>query len=267
MPPPAPDTDVDGGNSPSEVDSGVPAPDIQHVSVPANGLTFEVYVAGPADGEPVLLLHGFGSYARSWIPQIDVFAGAGYRVVAPNLRSYSPGARPADVAPLSVPHPNALVWQVLDPDSCQARASSYGDTFAADNAEEQLLADDAAELRKLWTNAELHGDEVLPQAEIDDRVAFYRTEGTLTGALNWYRANTPFGWLPVVPSVSVPVLFVWGDEDFSICRESAETNRDYVTGPYRFEIFAGHGHWLPEFGGARLNELLLQHFRAYPIAR
>ncbi len=61
-------------------------------------LTFDVLVDGPADGEPVILLHGFPQTARSWRHQIEALAAAGYRVIAPDQRGYSADARPSDVA-------------------------------------------------------------------------------------------------------------------------------------------------------------------------
>jgi pimeloyl-ACP methyl ester carboxylesterase len=67
-------------------------------SIRLGRFTFDVRTAGPADGTPVVLLHGFPQTSWSWRHQIDALADAGYRVVAPDQRGYSPGARPRDVA-------------------------------------------------------------------------------------------------------------------------------------------------------------------------
>ena len=67
-------------------------------SIRLGRFTFDVRTAGPADGTPVVLLHGFPETSWSWRHQIDALADAGYRVVAPDQRGYSPGARPRDVA-------------------------------------------------------------------------------------------------------------------------------------------------------------------------
>ncbi|MBV8394597.1 MAG: alpha/beta fold hydrolase, partial [Alphaproteobacteria bacterium] len=66
----------------------------------APGLTFTADVAGPAEGALVLLLHGFPESRHSWRAALPALAAAGYRVVAPDQRGYSPGARP-DPADLS----------------------------------------------------------------------------------------------------------------------------------------------------------------------
>jgi pimeloyl-ACP methyl ester carboxylesterase len=61
------------------------------------GLVFDARAAGPADGELVLLLHGFPQTSLAWRQQLEALGDAGYRAVAPDQRGYSPGARPVDV--------------------------------------------------------------------------------------------------------------------------------------------------------------------------
>jgi pimeloyl-ACP methyl ester carboxylesterase len=58
------------------------------------GLTFDVRDAGPEDGEPVVLLHGFPQDARAWDRVAPVLHGAGLRTLVPDQRGYSPMARP-----------------------------------------------------------------------------------------------------------------------------------------------------------------------------
>ncbi|MDH6116801.1 pimeloyl-ACP methyl ester carboxylesterase [Kitasatospora sp. GAS204A] len=64
--------------------------------------TFDALVAGPADGELVLLLHGFPEFADCWTEQLDALAAAGYRALAVDQRGYSPGARPETVEEYAV---------------------------------------------------------------------------------------------------------------------------------------------------------------------
>jgi len=61
--------------------------------IEVNGLRFGYHTLG--DGPLVLLLHGFPDTARAWDPILAQLAGAGYRVVAPYLRGYSPSQPPA----------------------------------------------------------------------------------------------------------------------------------------------------------------------------
>jgi len=59
-----------------------------------DGLVFDVRDAGPARGQSVVLLHGFPETSASWQSVTPGLAEAGYRVLAPDQRGYSPGARP-----------------------------------------------------------------------------------------------------------------------------------------------------------------------------
>src|SRR3954453_4455622 len=58
------------------------------------GFTFDVDDAGPPDGEVFVLLHGFPENRTSWPAVTPLLTAAGYRVLAPDQRGYSPGARP-----------------------------------------------------------------------------------------------------------------------------------------------------------------------------
>lgn len=64
------------------------------VRLTVGGHTFDGLAAGPADGELVLLLHGFPEFADCWSAELTALAAAGYRAVAVDQRGYSPDARP-----------------------------------------------------------------------------------------------------------------------------------------------------------------------------
>jgi pimeloyl-ACP methyl ester carboxylesterase len=70
----------------------------------ANGLGFRCLVAGPPDGERVLLLHGFPEGAESWRAQLSALAEAGFRAVAPDLRGYGGTDCPEGEAAYRLPH-------------------------------------------------------------------------------------------------------------------------------------------------------------------
>ncbi|MCZ2809991.1 MULTISPECIES: alpha/beta fold hydrolase [unclassified Modestobacter] len=58
-------------------------------------LVFDVRDSGPADGEPVVLLHGFPQDAGAFDRLSPALHSAGLRTLAPDQRGYSPGARPS----------------------------------------------------------------------------------------------------------------------------------------------------------------------------
>jgi pimeloyl-ACP methyl ester carboxylesterase len=68
------------------------------MNVQYGDMTFSGLVEGPAAGEPVLLLHGFPETSRAMRAQVAALAAAGYHVLAPDLRGFSEGARPREIA-------------------------------------------------------------------------------------------------------------------------------------------------------------------------
>ena len=83
---------------------------IQHVEVQANGFTFRVRTAGDRHRPAVILLHGFPETAFMWERLMPVLAEAGYFVIAPDQRGYSPLARPVGVEHYQI---DKLVHDVL----------------------------------------------------------------------------------------------------------------------------------------------------------
>ncbi len=57
-------------------------------------LHLHVVTAGPTDGAPVILLHGFPDAWIGWSKQIPVLARAGYRVIVPDQRGFGPSDKP-----------------------------------------------------------------------------------------------------------------------------------------------------------------------------
>ena len=72
-------------------------------------LSFDILVDGPPDAPAVLLLHGFPQTAHSWRLVRPYLSG--FRVIAPDQRGYSPGARPLGVDAYRLP---VLVQDALD---------------------------------------------------------------------------------------------------------------------------------------------------------
>lgn len=71
---------------------------IEHQLLAVNGIDLSLYSAGPADGRPVWLLHGFPECWYAWHPQIEALSQAGYRVFAPEMRGYGQSSAPRDPA-------------------------------------------------------------------------------------------------------------------------------------------------------------------------
>lgn len=87
---------------------------VERLEIEANGMRFSARAAGPANGRPVLLLHGFPQSSLSWQPVMRILSAAGYRTVAPDQRGYSAGARPGDVSAYRVSQLVADVLAIAD---------------------------------------------------------------------------------------------------------------------------------------------------------
>jgi pimeloyl-ACP methyl ester carboxylesterase len=164
---------------------------------------------------------------------------------------------------ISVPHPFAFAEAMATPPEegkpPQTERSSYIDVFKAAGSEDLFLADDAANLRLMFTG----GGDVLPLGDLGDEVADVyiaklQEPGAMKAALNWYRAMTPES-LAGFGDITMPTLHVWSTEDPALGREGAEATGKYVAGPYRFEVLEGVTHWIQEEAADRFTPMLLEH--------
>ncbi len=83
-------------------------------TVERDGLVFDVLDDGPADGEPVVLLHGWPERATVWRHVTPILNAAGYRTLAMDRRGFAPGARPTRRRDYRLPVLAADVAALLD---------------------------------------------------------------------------------------------------------------------------------------------------------
>ncbi len=93
---------------------------LERLRITAGPHTFDALACGPADGEAVLLLHGWPEFADSWRAVLPALGAAGYRAVAVDQRGYSPDARPGSP---TTPSPNSSPTPSPSP-TPRARAAS-----------------------------------------------------------------------------------------------------------------------------------------------
>ena len=77
-------------------------------------LVFDVNDSGPAEGPVVVLLHGYPENRTSWDAITPLLVGAGFRVLAPDQRGYSPRARPKGRRAYATQHLAGDVVALLD---------------------------------------------------------------------------------------------------------------------------------------------------------
>ena len=87
-------------------------PDAQLIKT--NGIRLAVHEAGPKDGVPIVLCHGFPELAYSWRHQIPALAAAGYHVIAPDQRGYGDSDKPEGVVEYDIHNLTADLTGLLD---------------------------------------------------------------------------------------------------------------------------------------------------------
>ncbi len=160
--------------------------------------------------------------------------------------------RVRSLAVLSRPHPAAFRRAFKENADDQQHRSRHHKAFHDPNTAAMLLADDARRLRTRLAEARV------PDASIAEYLSVLGDAAALESALAWYRAagalaNTEIG------TISVPTLYVWGDQDATVGRAAAEWTADSVKAPYRFVPIAGVGHFVTDEAPELVTRLLLEH--------
>jgi pimeloyl-ACP methyl ester carboxylesterase len=263
-------------------------------------LAFPAIAAGPADGDLVLLLHGFPQTAQAWNGQVEALGAAGWRAVAPDLRGFAASALPETVGRYTQDCIRADVFAMADqlgadqfhlvghdlggiiawdlacryPDRIRTLAVASTPHLAAfatalESRQQPLPPFDLfrqpgiAEQLMLADNAAALRASYsgLDPAAIDRYVTHFGSPGVLTGALNHFRAFDYADWL-TLPAAPIPTLFVWGSADPFLAQSTARATREHVTGPYTEVPLNGVGHWVPELALVQVTDLLVDHLRS-----
>ncbi len=181
--------------------------------------------------------------------------------VAWSVAGYAP-ERLASLTALSVPHPVAFVRSLFT--TRQGLASWYMFVTQLPWLPERfMLGRDGS--GKAIVESLIHSGLPREAAERDARAM--ARPGSLTAALNWYRAMpmNGSGLGSAQQKVTVPTMYVWSDRDIAITAKPARATANYVSGPYRFETLTGTSHWIPEEKPEQIADMLLQWFATHPV--
>ncbi|WP_307790886.1 alpha/beta fold hydrolase [Streptomyces actuosus] len=264
---------------------------------------FDAIAAGPPDGRPALLLHGFPQTGLVWRRQIEALAAHGFRVVAPDQRGYSPGVRPRrpeeyrigllvdDVVAITealgweafdlVGHDwgGAVAWWTADAHPGRVRTLTVVSTPHPAALAVALRTDEDQRERSRymidWRDAPATEERMLAHDAQElrtvyagkvpqDSAAAYVRHLSRPGAL-----TAALNWYRAgrpdgaIGVIDVPTLYVWSTQDSAFGAAAAQETARWVNGPYRFEALQGVSHWVPEEAPETLNHLLLEHLRAH----
>jgi pimeloyl-ACP methyl ester carboxylesterase len=259
------------------------------------GVGIEVFVDGPDDGRPVLLMHGWPDTHRLWRHQVAALTAAGYRTIAPDLRGFGASDKPTEVEAYKLAHSVVDMLAVLDAcgvSSAAVVAHDWGAVagwglaaFAPDRVERYAAlsvghpkafmdAGFAQRMRSLymllfnipvvaeqWMST--FGEQMLASHADREAVLAEQAEpGAMTAGFGWYRANaspkTIVNPPPALPPVTCPVTGVWSSNDIALTEAQMIGSEQYVDGPWRYERIEGAGHWMQLDAPDELNRILLQ---------
>lgn len=83
--------------------------------------------------------------------------------------------------------------------------------------------------------------------DADAVIADLESSGSLTPAINWYRANFHPRILvessPELPKITVLTMGIWGSDDFNAGDERMAASGEFIAAPWRYERLDGPGHW------------------------
>ena len=82
--------------------------------VASDSFQIATYAAGPKDGPPILLVHGWPEIAYSWNNTVPALVAAGYRVIAYDLRGFGRSSAPLDPVHYAMPQLVADMEAILE---------------------------------------------------------------------------------------------------------------------------------------------------------
>ncbi|MEV0681497.1 alpha/beta hydrolase [Actinosynnema sp. NPDC050436] len=259
---------------------------------------FDAIAAGPEDGRPVLLLHGFPEAAVAWEHQVAVLGRAGYRALAFDQRGYSPGVRPEAALEYGIDSlvgdvlavADSLGWSRFDlvghdwgaavawwtayehPDRLRTLTAvstphprALADAVQSDE-DQHMRSAYMTEWRQSSTERRMLADNGAALRQMFEwqvppsRVDDYLRRLAEPGAL-----TAALNWYRAgrpdgrIEHVAVPTMYVWSTEDVAFGSTAAFDTAKWVSGPYRFEMLEDVSHWVPEQVPEVLTALLLEH--------
>jgi pimeloyl-ACP methyl ester carboxylesterase len=181
-------------------------------------------------------------------------------VVAWYVAAYHP-ERVARLVIVNAPHPTLFAARLRD-NQAQASASSY--------VERLIAADDSGLLtsERLW-EVTLGGDEMkglISRAEREDLLSLWSQPGRIRAMVNWYRsASFVSGETdpPPLPSIRVPTLIIWGEDDDLLLPVLLEGLEEEVR-DLTIRRVAGAGHGIIREQPALVSTLIRQFIKPLP---
>jgi pimeloyl-ACP methyl ester carboxylesterase len=270
------------------------------VRVDVDGVGIEYEVSG--DGAPVVLLHGFPDTGRLWRHQVPALLDAGFRVIVPDMRGYGRSDKPVEVEAYRMDLLAGDVLAVMDAagaerahiaghdwgagvawatalmaadrvDRLVALSAGHPATFLAGGFEQHekswyMLLFQFPGIAEEWLSRDNWANfrAWIKHPDADAVVAELAANGSLTPALNYYRANMRPEFflqsaLELAP-IQAPAMGVWSSGDPVLSEGQMTRSASQVAGPWRYERLDGPGHWMGLEAPREVNRLLVDFLGA-----
>src|SRR5208283_3675043 len=229
------------------------------------GLRLGYVETGPADGEPVLLLHGEPSWSFLYRKVMPILADAGLHVIAADLVGFGRSDKPAEIGDHSfaghVEWMRALAFDHLDLRGLTIVGQDWGGLIGL-----RLVAEHPDRFaRVVAANTGLPtGDQPMPDVWLRFREVV-RTTPTLSVS-RLVQAGCQTTLSPeVLAAWDKPFLVAFSDRD-PITGAMAPVLKNTVPGAAGLDhpVIEGAGHFLQEDAGERLGTVIADFVRAHP---
>lgn len=147
--------------------------DLESRRIDLGAITLHVVLAGPTDGPPVVLLHGYPEFWYAWYQQIGRLAQAGFRVIAPDQRGYNLSDKPIGIEAYRIStlaSDIAALIETLGYEQAFVAAHDWGGGVAW-----QLVLQNPSRVRKLAIFDTPHPQSGKDTPSQEDTVSWYRT--------------------------------------------------------------------------------------------
>ncbi len=243
------------------------------------GLTFAYVEMGPAEGQPIVLLHGYTDNSRSWsllAPHLE-----DRRLIAFDLRGHGSSDAPACCYGLdSLASDVDALMEALDIETADVVGHSLGSMTAATLAayyptrvDKLVLISTAASMPEgatgwLWENVPQLERPIDPDGEFvmswywnphpvdEDFLSRERAESAAAPEVTWMgvlRALTLTDWTQAAARITAPTLILWGDQD-GFFEAQSQAHIQEIMPDAAHVTYEGYGHnmfWeIPEEVGA-----------------
>jgi pimeloyl-ACP methyl ester carboxylesterase len=246
------------------------------------GVRMHYLAAGPAGGQPVVLVHGLGVSAEEWAKLAPYLVRAGYRVYMPDLPGYGRSQKPADFS-YSLHDEAVMIAGFLD--ALGLQRVDLGGWSMGGGIVQHVAFDHPDRIRKLIL-FDAVGLTELPQFDTrlfnpGDADQLFQLETLLSPhpvklpgfiVRDVLKQSRRDGWViqraiasmltgkdatdSILPQLKMPVLIVWGSEDRIFPLSQAETMHRLVP-QSELDVVSGCGHLAPKECTAQVGPMVV----------